>query len=83
MYFLFNISATGFLWQNETVMQAYFTSDGFYYYGCVLGILPILWVNLTHFVNFQIPKEKEINVGTTLKIMNVSPYAYGLSFMLI
>lgn len=57
------------------VLQDFFTSDSFYYYACVLGILPLLWGNLVHFVNFQVPREKEIKVGSTLKIMNVNPYA--------
>jgi hypothetical protein len=34
------------------------------------------------FINFQVPKEKEINVASTLEMMNVSKFASEISFIM-
>jgi hypothetical protein len=48
-----------------------------------LSVVVATYISLCTFVNFQLPREKEINVTSTLEMMNVNRVASDLSFMII
>jgi hypothetical protein len=44
--------------------------------------LTLTYISLVRFINFQVPRETEINVASTLEIMNVSKFASEVSFFM-
>jgi radical SAM superfamily enzyme len=73
----------GVFTKKDSTMDKYFTGQDFYTFVFYLSIVVGTYISLCTFVNFQLPREKEINVSSTLKIMNVSSLASDLSFILI
>ena len=48
-----------------------------------LGLVNLTFISLVGYVNFQVPKEKEVNVASSLEMMNVSRFASEASFIVI
>eukprot|EP00347_Sterkiella_histriomuscorum_P000629 403375107 len=54
----------------------------FFSYNLILcTAIPIIFANPCRFILYQMAKEKQINVIETLKVYDLSTYAYGLSFL--
>ena len=64
-------------------LDNYFRSQQFYCFVFFLGLVNLTFISLVGYVNFQVPKEQEVNVASTLEIMNVSRFASEASFIVI
>lgn len=53
------------------------------YYFLLTSAIPLLFANTSRFIMFQIVKEKELQIFSTLSTLNVSSHAYALSFLVI
>jgi hypothetical protein len=73
----------GLFTKKDTPIGNYFNSQDFYQFVFYLTIVVGTYISLCSFVNFHIPREKDINVASTLEIMNVSRFSSDLSFILI
>jgi len=66
-----------------STLNSYFTSIDFYTFVFYLGIVILTFISMVGFTNFQIPRESEINVASSLEMMNVSRFASEVSFIVI
>jgi hypothetical protein len=48
-----------------------------------LCLVNLTFISLVGYVNFQVPKEQEVNVASSLEMMNVSRFASEASFIVI
>lgn len=56
----------------------------FYTFNFVLtSAVPLLFANTCRFIMFQVVKEKELKIFSTLSTMNLSSSTYGLSYFLV
>lgn len=47
-----------------------------------LNVTNLTLISFVRFINFQIPRESEINVVSNLEIMNVSKFASDIAFII-
>lgn len=73
----------GLLTTEGTVMHDFFTSKQWYIFIYYLTLDLGAYITLALFINFQAPREKDINVESTLEVMNVSKFASEMGFVLI
>jgi len=66
-----------------TLADTYFRSGDFYTFVFYLGLVVGTFISLAGFINFQIPREYEINVASSLEMMNISRFASEVSFIVI
>ena len=83
LYLLVYLMNFGVFTKKDSTLDKYFTGQDFYTFVFYLSIVVGTYISLCTFVNFQLPREKEINVASTLQIMNVSRFASDMSFILI
>ena len=76
------LATVGAFTEKDSHLDSYFNHE-FYTFVQYLGVFPLLFVSFAIFINFQIPREREINVSSTLTIMNVSPIASEVSLMIL
>ena len=82
VYTLTFLATLGAFTSKDTLLDKYYRSQEFYVFFLYLGVLPLLFVSFSRFINFQVPREQEIKVSTTFKIMNVSLVATEVSLFL-
>ena len=83
IYLLVYLMNFGVFTKKDTDVDSYFVGSDFYTFVFYLSVVVATYISLCTFVNFQLPREKEINVTSTLEIMNVSRFASDLSFIII
>jgi hypothetical protein len=76
------LATIGAFTDKDSDMDKYIRNE-FYYFVYYLGVVPFLYVSFAMFINFQIPREKAINIESSLRIMNVSPIASEISIMIL
>jgi hypothetical protein len=82
LYCVTFLATIGTFTDKGTSLDSYFRSKDFYTFTFYLGVLTLTYISLVRFINFQVPREAEINVTSTLQIMNVSQFASEVSFIL-
>jgi hypothetical protein len=82
VYCVVFLATIGAFSKKDSTLDNYLRHE-FYTFVQYLGLLPLLFVSFGMFINFQIPREKAINLDSSLIIMNVSPVASEVSIMII
>ena len=66
-----------------SVLHGFFTSKQWFTFIFYLTLDLGSYITLALFINFQAPREKELNVESTLEIMNVSKFSSEMAFVVI
>jgi hypothetical protein len=76
------LATLGIFAPENSEVHKYFLSQQFYLFVFYLGVVVCTYISLTRFTNFHIPREAEINVDSSLRLMNVSKIASEMSYFL-